>query len=107
MMGLFETLITQDGERFSMAGLLPGHTAMQPRFQVLGMQALDTADGELRGHSFHYSKCETPLKPLMRGRNPNGGPTAEPVYRQGSLTASYLHAYFASNPVATARLFLR
>lgn len=107
MMGLFETLITQDGARFSMAGLLPGHTAMQPRFQALGMQALDTADGELRGHSFHYSRCETPLKPWMRGRNPNGGPTAEPVYRQGSLTASYLHAYFASNPVATARLFLR
>lgn len=106
MMSLFESLTTQAGERFAMAGLLPGHTTMQPRFQALGMQAIDTPDGELRGHSFHYSKCDTSLNPVMRGRNPNGGPTAEPVYRHGSLTASYFHAYFASNPVATARLFL-
>lgn len=106
MMGLFETLTTKDGQSWPMVGLLPGHTAMQPRFQALGMQAIDTPDGELRGHSFHYSKSDTSLTPVSRGRNPNGGPTAEPVYRVGALTASYFHAYFASNPVATARLFL-
>lgn len=106
MMGLFEILTTQDGHRWPMVGLLPGTVSMQGRFQALGMQAIDTPDGELRGHSFHYSKSETSLEPALRGRNPNGGPTAEAVYRVGSLTASYIHSYFASNPVAAARLFM-
>jgi cobyrinic acid a,c-diamide synthase len=30
----------------------------------------------------------------------------EAIYRQGRLTASYMHWYFPSNPAATARLFL-
>jgi cobyrinic acid a,c-diamide synthase len=29
------------------------------------------------------------------------------VYRVGGLTASYIHHYFASNPVAAAALFAR
>lgn len=106
MMSLFETLIDREGRRHAMTGLLPGETAMQSRFQALGLQAIDTADGELRGHSFHYSRAQTALEPTLRGRNPNGGTTAEAVYRVGSLTASYMHFYFASNPVASARLFL-
>lgn len=106
MMSLFETLTDAAGIQHAAAGLLPGHTRMQARFQGLGLQALDTQDGELRGHSFHHSKLDTPLVPAARARNPNGGTTAEAVYRQGALTASYLHFYFASNPAAAARLFL-
>lgn len=106
MMGLFDTLIDREGRAHAMAGLLPGQTAMQPRLQALGLQAIDTGDGELRGHSFHYSRSNTPLQPALRGRNPNGGATAEAVYRVGALTASYIHFYFASNPLAAARMFL-
>lgn len=106
MMGLFETLTDRQGDSHRMSGLLPGSTAMQPRMQALGLQSVQTPDGELRGHSFHYSRCTTTLEALMRAGNPNGGPTAEPVYRVGRLTASYVHFYFASNPVAAARLFL-
>lgn len=106
MMGLFDTLIDREGLRHAMLGLLPGETAMQTRLQALGLQAVDTEDGELRGHSFHYSRAQTPLQAALRGRNPNGGATAEAVYRVGALTASYIHFYFASNPVAAARMFL-
>jgi cobyrinic acid a,c-diamide synthase len=106
MMALFDTLVTRDGETHVMAGLLPGACSMQARFQALGMQALDTPQGEIRGHSFHYSRLETSMQPVARARNPNGGSTAEAVYRQGALTASYFHHYFASNPHATAALFL-
>lgn len=106
MMGLFESLTDNNGDTHSMAGLLPGHTRMQTRFQALGLQAIDTDSGELRGHSFHYSSLQTPLQPAFLGRNPNAGPTAEAVYRVGALSASYIHFYFASNPLAAARLFL-
>ena len=105
MMSLFETLADRDGREHAMAGLLPGATTMRPKLQALGLQAVDTPDGELRGHSFHYSELRTPLQPQARGRNPNGGKTAEAIYRDGALTASYVHFYFASNPVAAARLF--
>lgn len=105
MMGLFDTLTDRQGQVHRVAGLMPGSTTMQPRLQALGLQTVQTPEGELRGHSFHYSRCDTALAPWLRATNPNGGATAEPVYRDKRLTASYVHFYFASNPVATAALF--
>jgi cobyrinic acid a,c-diamide synthase len=65
--------------------------------------------GALRGHTFHYSRCESPLRPAGRARRPDdasGADSGEPFFRQGSLAASYFHAWFASSPAAVARLFL-
>ena len=70
------------------------------------MQSVELPEGELRGHTFHHSKLETEMKPLAYGRRQRDGKSGEAVYRSGRLTASYLHLYFASNPIATARLFL-
>jgi len=104
MMALFDELVDGDGRRHAMAGVLPGCTAMQPRLQGLALQSVMTEQGELRGHSFHYSQLETPLAPAWRGRTSQGG-EGEAVYRDGRLTASYIHFYFPSNPAATAALF--
>ena len=105
MMVLAEELTDPDGARWPMAGLLPGVVRMQSRLAGLGVQALDTPAGILRGHTFHYSRFETPLAPLLHTvRHPAGG-AGEAVYRVGALTASYFHAYFASNPEAAASLF--
>ena len=105
MMALFETLTDKQGASHPMAGLLAGSTAMQPRFQALGMQAVDSGHGELRGHSFHYSKLDTVLLPRHRAVHQNGR-EGEALYVDGRLTASYLHHYFPSNPFAAAQLFL-
>ncbi|MFC5459362.1 cobyrinate a,c-diamide synthase [Massilia niabensis] len=105
MMALADELTDPDGRRWPMAGLLPGVVRMQARLAGLGPQALDTEAGPLRGHTFHYSRLETPLAPAGHTvRHPAGTP-GEAVYRHGSLTASYFHGYFASNPAATAALF--
>jgi len=107
MMALADELVDADGRRWPMAGLLPGVVSMQARLAGLGGQALDTPQGQLRGHTFHYSRLETALTPLQYTvRNP-AGTQGEAVYRIGSLTASYFHAYFASNPQAVASLFTR
>ena len=103
MMALFETLTDIDGRAHSLAGLLPGTTVMQRRLGALGGQALALPQGELRGHTFHHSRAETPLEPALRARTADGRP-GEAVYRTGRLTASYLHAYFPSNPAAVAAL---
>ena len=103
MMVLFETLTDIDGHGHRLAGLLPGATAMQERLCALGGQALALPQGELRGHAFHYSRAETPLEPALRASTPDGRP-GEALYQVGRLTASYLHAYFPSNPAAVAAL---
>ncbi len=105
MLYLMESLTDADGHRAQMLGLLPGHARMQTRLAALALQAVDLPEGTLRGHTFHYSRLETSLDPIAHGVCPNNGKTAEPVYRAGRLTASYLHSYFPSNPEAMKTLF--
>jgi len=108
MMVLFDTMVTLDGKSHAMWGLLPGRVTMQRRLAALGPQQLVLGNQVLRGHTFHHSTCETPLPAQARTCAP--GQRAEPqkgeaLYRQGTLQASYFHAWFSSNPQATARLF--
>ncbi|SFM90926.1 cobyrinate a,c-diamide synthase [Rugamonas rubra] len=107
MMALADTLADQSGTAWPMAGLLPGAVSMQPRLAGLGPQAIATEHGPLRGHTFHYSKLETSVEPASHSVKNPSGVQGEAQYRVGSLTASYFHAYFPSNPAATAALFLR
>ena len=105
MLYLFESLADTDGQHAVMVGLLPGRASMQQRLTALALQQIALPEGELRGHTFHHSRLDTVLAPIAHGRCPDGGGTSEAVYRVGRLTASYVHAYFPSNPMACARLF--
>lgn len=107
MMPLFDGLTLADGSRVPMWGLLPGEVAMQPRLAALGPQRWDTALGELRGHTFHYSLTTSSLAPEAHTAPGSLFGRPEAIYRQGPVRASYFHAWFASNPEATAQLFLR
>jgi cobyrinic acid a,c-diamide synthase len=104
MMSLFETLTDKEGTCHPGAGLLPGHTRMQARLAALGTQVVELPEGRFAGHTFHYSKSETPLQPLARATSLTGR-EGEAVYRLGGTTASYVHFYFPSNPTAVAALF--
>jgi cobyrinic acid a,c-diamide synthase len=106
MMALADTLIDQRDAAWPMAGLLPGIVTMQLRLAALGPQAWDTPQGELRGHTFHYSRFDTPVAAHARTRKHASGDAGEAIHRRGSLTASYFHAYFPSCPAAVAQLFL-
>lgn len=110
MMALFEQLTTADGSRYPMWGVLPGSVAMQKRLAALGPQELDVAGGSLRGHTFHYSTCTSPLPAAGRTRPAPGRKMrgeGEALYAAGSVRASYFHAWFSSSPATTARLFLK
>lgn len=106
MMVLTESLAEQSGKVWPMAGILPGAIAMQQRLAGIGPQGLDTKHGVLRGHTFHYSALHTSQAASARTRRHPDGSAGESVYRVGSLTASYFHAYFASCPAAVADMFL-
>ena len=109
MMALFDALVTLDGTRHALWGLLPGTVMMQSRLAALGPQQLEWAGGVLRGHTFHYSTTATALPSVARTGRPDHAPSAdagEAVWQRGSVMASYFHAWFASSPRTTAALFL-
>jgi cobyrinic acid a,c-diamide synthase len=105
MLALVDGLTDVAGETHRMAGVMPGRAHVQHRLAALGLQALEWPEGPLRGHSYHYSTLDTPLAPIAVASNPNGGRTAEALYQQGSLRASYVHHYFPSNAEAVAAFF--
>lgn len=115
MMALFNELATHaDPARapdiHRLWGLLPGRVTMQKRLAGLGPQQLTLGSHTLRGHTFHYSNCETPLVPAAHTGRPGatqavGARGGEALYVHGPVRASYFHAWFASSPEATARLF--
>jgi cobyrinic acid a,c-diamide synthase len=105
MMAVADGLTDMDGQRWPMAGLLPGEVRMQPRLGGIGAQAMPTAHGPLRGHTFHYSRFDTPAQAQAYAVKTSTGSDGEAQYRIGSLRASYFHAYFPSNPPAVASLF--
>lgn len=107
MMAIADTLTDQAGHAWPMAGVLSGSVTMQPRLAGLGAQAMILPQGELRGHTFHYSHMETGVAPTaFTTKHPSGSP-GEAIYQNGSLRASYFHAYFPSCPAAAAALFLK
>jgi len=105
MMALADGLTDKQGKRWEMAGLLPGEVAMQQRLSGLGAHAMPTPQGEIRGHTFHYSLLDTQIAPESHTVKQRTGTQGEAVYRVGSLTASYFHNYLPSNPRAAAALF--
>lgn len=104
MLYLLDELTDKQGNSGRMLGLLSGSAALQPRLTALALQEVVLPEGELRGHSYHHSRMESTVQPLVNGRCPNGKPVAEAVYRLGRLTATYIHFYLPSNPVAAAAL---
>ncbi|MFA6161937.1 MAG: cobyrinate a,c-diamide synthase [Methylobacter sp.] len=106
MLYLLESLTDKAGNRGDMAGLLPGHAVMQTRLKGLGYQSAPMPGGVLRSHTFHHSLIETPLAPIAFGERVQNTSEGEAIYQLNRLTASYLHCYFSSNPIAAAQLFL-
>lgn len=107
MMALFESITLADSSKAPLWGLLPGHVTMQKRLAALGPQQLAVAGHTLRGHTFHYSTSDSSAPVVARTARPNEAvaPDAgEALYRQGSIHASYFHAWFPSSPEAVAHL---
>jgi len=104
MLYCLDALDDGKGHDAPLLGILPGKGFMQSRLAALGLQSIALNGGTIRGHTFHYSRMETPLQPHLRAQG-KGGAGGEAMYRQGSLWASYLHLYFPSNTPSAAAIF--
>jgi cobyrinic acid a,c-diamide synthase len=87
-----------------MLGLLQGVGAMRGKRGCQGMQTADLPEGLVRAHAHHRSRSEATPAPIAHGIRQRHSAPGEAIYRQGSLTASYLHLFFPSNPAAVAAL---
>jgi cobyrinic acid a,c-diamide synthase len=103
MLYLLDELADRGGRTGAMCGVLPGRAAIEARLAGLGLQSAVFPSGTLRAHTFHYSRLETSLSPVLVAERRRGG-VGEAVYRRGRLTASYLHWYLPSCPEAAAEL---
>lgn len=110
MLALAQSVRLRDGSVEALWGLLPAQATMQARLAGLGHQQLDWPTNHalpaLRGHTFHYSTLDCSAPAWTYTQRPDASAGGEAVYRHGSLTASYFHAWFASSPEWVARLFL-
>jgi len=104
MLYLMQSLTDVKGNRSPMMGLLEGDGIMRDRGGCQGMQYAPMPEGELRAHAHHRTRCENTAEPIGHGRRTRHPAPGEPIYRQGGVTASYLHLYFPSNPEAIAQL---
>lgn len=94
-------------------GVLQGSSEIQTKLQGLGTQHLtfdaDTSESNplqnntIGAHTFHYGKFDTPMQPTYIANSRYG--KGEAIYCQGSVTASFLHFYFPSNPALAAKFF--
>lgn len=98
MMYLLDAVVAADGRATRLVGVVPGRAVMGKRMAALGYQTLALGDEIARGHTFHYSRMETDMQPFARAVSRLTGQPGEPVFRQGSITASYLHLYFPTAP---------
>lgn len=105
MLYLLEALTDTAGIQHAMLGLLPGHATMQTRLAALGMQQIATPHGVMTGHTFHYSRVETPLAPIGHTRRASSDDPGERIFRRGPIFATYMHGYWPSSPESTAALF--
>lgn len=100
-----QSLTDLDQQCYPMLGLMAGQGAMRGKRGCQGMQTALLPEGDVRGHAHHRSRSEGTPAPFSHGRRQRHAAPGEAVYREGSLTASYLHLFFPSNPDAIAALF--
>jgi cobyrinic acid a,c-diamide synthase len=103
---LLQTL-TNAGQTVPLVGLLPGSAELSTGLRGLGLMSAELPEGILRGHSFHHSELKMDLAPLTEAVRQDGREGREEyIFRLGRLTASYVHFYWPSNPLALAKLFM-
>ena len=97
-MTLGEYLIDAQGNRHTMAGLLPLGTSFADRQLHLGYRRLVQDDalpwpGELRGHEFHYSRLDWQgeAEPLFEAEDARGEKLGQIGLRRDNVMGSYAH----------------
>ncbi|MES2309357.1 MAG: cobyrinate a,c-diamide synthase [Verrucomicrobiota bacterium] len=94
LMWLSQEMMTLDGKKHPMVGLLPGRVEMTPRLQNFGYCTCVTSNGiQVKGHEFHHSRWigESKNANLWRVTRKRDQSSRMEGYRYKNLHASYIH----------------
>jgi cobyrinic acid a,c-diamide synthase len=113
-MYLHEALIDKEGNRYPMAGFLPGICRRQGglvRFGYASYTAktdnpLCAAGETIRGHEFHYWDSDFPGEDFL-AHKPLSGETWPCITANENLCAGFPHFHFYANPGAAKRFLAR
>ena len=114
LMYLSDAIQRIDGATFPMAGLIPLTAVMSTKLQALGYAEVETQDPTIlgpaglrfRGHQFRYSEPQfrrvsgAPVQCAYTVRRRRAGDVQREGYCNKNVLASYVHAHWASNPLA-------
>lgn len=114
LMYLSKGIETNDGQYFTMLGILPARTKMSKRMIALGyVEARLTEDclwgkqgDAARGHEFHYSELiddpcsDNQWKAIYELRKSLPGNVRTEGFQKENILASYVHLYLAARPDA-------
>ncbi|MFC9598210.1 cobyrinate a,c-diamide synthase [Peribacillus butanolivorans] len=105
-MFLSKSIETTFGEKYPMAGLIPGRIKMQKKLAALGYREITGTESnflikdceQAKGHEFHYSTFESDdvLPHAYEAKGRFGSKKEGGII--GNLVAGYTHFHFASNP---------
>jgi len=98
-------LVDLDDVHHRMLGLLAGQGSMSGKRGCQGMQKALLPEGEIHGHAHHRSRAIMEIDAMGYGQRQRHPAPGEAIYRDNTLTASYLHLFFPSNPQLIADLF--
>jgi cobyrinic acid a,c-diamide synthase len=117
LMYLSDAIVTLDGARHAMVGLVPGEARMSARLQAIGYVEVETqapsllgeAGARFRGHQFRYSELVPQpaagrIDRVYAMRPRRGGDAIAEGYGSRNVLASYVHAHWASNPAVARSL---
>jgi cobyrinic acid a,c-diamide synthase len=110
LMWLAEEIVNRSGQRYPMAGVIPGVVEMTTGLQQFGYcecSDLGGAQREMfRGHEFHHSRwtAEAHLANLWTVRRKRIGSARREGYQKNDLHASYVHLYFPASPAVLRAL---
>ena len=105
MLYMMGSLTGASGLKSQMVGLLSGNGKMLDHASSLGMQSVKVDDQVIRGYVFHHSRMESAMEPVSVSDRRHGQRPGETLYHLEGLYASYVHFYFPSHPLLTARFF--
>jgi cobyrinic acid a,c-diamide synthase len=110
LMYLARAIVTLDGARHPMVGLVPADACMRPSLQSLGYvevevtaaSILGEAGTRFRGHQFRYSELspapdDASVDRVYAVRGRRARENEREGYRVKNVLASYVHAHWASN----------
>jgi cobyrinic acid a,c-diamide synthase len=107
LMYLSQSIQSDDGETWPMAGVLELTTSMLSAKLTLGYRVVDWDGAQIKGHEFHYSMLQetSPLTSVASITTAKGAPVETKLYRSQNTVASYIHLYWAEKPEFIEQLF--